>query len=131
MATTGVGSAFRDEAYRGVAYEAAIELYANDGTVQSPTQGDALDLSTWPFLQLLAHPQTKPGTLIAGEVRYTFAEPALLFVRIPWEAMEAAVEGNEGICPISFTVKAGQTDRSERTLLDGVLTLRPSGYTAA
>ena len=126
------GDQYRSTAWRGVAFKEQIPLTLRTGTLSSPQAGTGLDLTTWPFLQAAAHAEGIEGNPIAVVLSYTQASPARIQIDISAAELEKAVlpagSGIE-IRPIRITVKAGRADRSERTILDGVIDLLSSGYT--
>lgn len=132
--TTYTCDQYRSRAYRGVRWETEVALYVNEGTFSAPSWGEGLDLEEWPFLLMQARPEGLEGDeyAITGAASYITRDPARLALSIPWEQLEKAVvttpTGIE-LRPIRMVVKAGQTDRSERVLLRGIIQFLPGGYT--
>ena len=133
--TTYTCDNYRSRAYRGVRWETEVPLYENIGTFSAPVYGDGLDLDLWPFLLLQVRPEGLEGAayVITGSAAYLARNPARVALSIPWEQMERAVVATPSgveLRPMRLVLKAGQADRSERTLLRGVIQFLPGGYTA-
>lgn len=132
--TTLNGAQFRSRAYRGVKWTANVPLYDNAGTFGTPAAGEGLDLDDWPILTLAARPEGLQGAAYAirGTASLTASNPAI--VRLTIESTEfekAVIQTPTGVelRPVRVTVRAAQTDRTQRTLLDGIIMFLAGGFT--